>query len=260
MLEEGHPASAPADGHPCLCLWLRGAVGLHPPGGLSLHRTCFLFVAGLSPGPAVPRAGDGEEPLAAWSAGDAAAPGSRCGICLWAGGWGVPVHTQGSAPERVGPAPHSLGDASPHWDGAGLQITHGALRGSRGLSLPLLCTIFTFFWVQTEARLLGLWLPGSGTGGSCSSARHDAGDPSTCWSSDAFAGVRAVPCRQSQALCRPGPPKPLLCWRPPEKCLFFVVVETQRQQGLLSGAVGARDLGLPRACRTPTPRMSVVSS
>lgn len=45
-----------------------------------------------------------------------------------------------------------------------------------------------------------------------------------------------------------------------KKCLFFVVVETQRQQGLLSGAVGARDLGLPRACRTPTPRMSVVCS
>lgn len=90
LLEERcwHPASPPADGHRCLCLRLRGPAGLPPPGGLSLHRACFLFVAGLSPGPAVPRAGDGEEPPAAWSAGDAAAPCSRCGVCLWAGGWG----------------------------------------------------------------------------------------------------------------------------------------------------------------------------
>lgn len=174
-------------------------------------------------------------------------------------GMGVPFQTQGSAPERLGPAPHSLGDASSLWDGTGLQLTHGAPRGSRGLSLPLLCTIFTFFWVQTEAQLSGLWLPGSGTGGSCRFVSRDAGDPTVCWSSDAFAGVRAVPCRRSQALCRPGPPKPPLCWWPPEKCLFFVV-ETQRQQGLLSGAVGARDLGLSRARRAPTPRMSVVSS
>lgn len=229
VLEEGknrcwkrcwHPASAPADGHPCLCHWLRGAAGLHPQGGLSLHRACFLFVAGLSPGPALPRAGDGKEPLAAWSAGDTAVPCSRCSVCLWAGGWGVPVQTQGSAPERFGPARLSLGDASPHRDGTGLQLTHGAPRGSRGLSLPLLCTIFTFFWVQTEARLLGLWLQGSGAGGSCSFVSRDAGDPTMCWSSDAFAGVRAVPCRQSQALCRLGPPKPLLCRWPPEKCLF----------------------------------------
>lgn len=68
--------------------------------------------------------------------------------------------------------------------------------------------------------------------------------------------------------CRAGRAKPFAAPAHPNprfagglrKNAFFVVVETQRQQGLLSGAVGARDLGLPRARRAPTPRMSVVSS
>lgn len=255
MLEEmSAPSVSPRRRTPCLCHWLRGLWGCTRRRGLSLHRACFLFVAGLSPGPALPRAGDDKEPLAAWGAGDAAVPCSRCSVCLWAGGWRVPVQTQGSAPERFGPARPSLGDASPHWDGTGLQLAHGAPRGSRGLSLPLLCTIFTFFWVQTEARLLGLWLQGA-------PAVLSAVLPviAPC----AGARMPLLGCGQ----CRAGRAKPFAAPAHPNPCFaggrrknaFFSVVETQRQQGLISGAVGARDLGLPRARRAPTPRMSVVS-
>lgn len=115
-------------------------------------------------------------------------------VWLRARGWQEPAWTQGPVPDwfgrqwepvghlRPGPltrfgvrpppsggtvpwpgslqAAHCLGDACPHWDGTGLRLPRCRARpsspgGSFGPSLPLLCTIFTFFLVQTEARLLG---------------------------------------------------------------------------------------------------------
>lgn len=163
-------------------------------------------------------------------------------------GMGVPVQTQGSAPERFRPAPHSRGDASPHWDGTGLQLTHGAPRGSRGLSLPLLCTIFTFFWVQTEARLY--WDSGCrGAGPAVLSAVMPVIPP--C----AGARMPLLGCGQ----CRAGRAKPFAAPAHPNPCFagglrknaFFLLLKHKDSKDCSAGLLGRGTWGSPGCAALP---------
>lgn len=242
------PSVPPADGHPCLCLWLRGAVGLLPPGGLSLHRTRFLFVAGLSPGPALPPAGDGWQG-ASGSVERWGCSGSLLQLqCLSVGrGWGFLSRHREQLRSGSGQPP--IPEEMPPHTGMEPGCSSRTEHPEEAVGSPSLCFALysLFFGVQTEARLLGLWLPGSGT---CSFVSRDAGDPPMCWSSDAFAGVRAVPCRQSQVLCHPGPPKPPLCWWPPEKCLFLLL-KHKDSKDCSAGLLGRGTWGSPGCAALP---------
>lgn len=164
--------------------------------------------------------------------------------CLSVGrGMGVPVQTQGSAPERFRPAPHSLGDASPHWDGTGLQLTHGAPRGSRGLSLPLLCTIFTFFWVQTEARLLGLWLPGAGPGAAVIPPRAGARMP--------LLGCGQCRAGRAKPFAAPAHPNPRFAGGLRKNAFFLLLLKHKDSKDCSAGLLGRGTWGSPGRAALP---------
>lgn len=252
------PSVPPADGHPCLCLWLRGAVGLLPPGGLSLHRTRFLFVAGLSPGPALPRAGDGWQG-ASGSVERWGCSGSLLQLqCLSVGrGWGFLSRHREQLRSGSGqpPIPEEMPYPTLGWNRA---AAHARSTPRKPWALPPFALHYIHFFLGYRLKP-GCWDSGCrGAGPAVLSAVMPVIPP--C----AGARMPLLGCGQ----CRAGRAKPFATPAHPNprfagglrKNAFFFVVETQRQQGLLSRAVGARDLGLPRVRRTPTPRMSVVSS